>query len=171
MRSPRWSRGALIGVFLVGWCAAVAVPPAMFVRWREHRLAALADPATQAGWEAFREDMRRQSGGAGPVQRKVPRSPEPPERVWLRDYPALAVGAWITFAGVMGAVLGMLLFGSLVAGAGGAASPAEDQPSRQGDDQEQDDGDAEHADEGIHGSPPHATGGGRDRRTPSPRGM
>jgi hypothetical protein len=65
----------------------------------------------QADWEGFREDMRAQSGRSGPVQHKVPRSAEPPELVWLRDYPALAVIAWVTFAGVLGGFLALVVAG------------------------------------------------------------
>jgi hypothetical protein len=45
------------------------------------------------------------------VQHKVPRSAEPPELVWLRDYPALAVIAWVTFAGVLGGFLALVVAG------------------------------------------------------------
>lgn len=116
---PRRSPGslgslrAMVAAILVAiWGAAVVVPPVLFYRWRETRLARLDDPAAQAGWDDFREEMRRQSGREGPVQRKVPRSAEPPERVWLRDYPALAAGAWVLFAGVLGGVLGLMAWGA-----------------------------------------------------------
>lgn len=75
------------------------------------RLATLSDPAVQAEWDTFREAMRQESDRSGPVQRKVPKSPEPPERVWLRDYFALAVATWVVLVGVLGGFLGLLVVG------------------------------------------------------------
>ena len=91
--------------------AALVVPPALFLRWRETRLEELSRPDVQAQWDAFRADMRTQSDRSGPVQRKVPRSPEPPELVWLRDYVLLAVTAWVVFVGVLGSVLLAMVVG------------------------------------------------------------
>lgn len=109
-----WAR-RFTAAFLFAWCAALIGPPAALLRWRETRLAVLADPAAQADWDVFRDDMRRQSGRDGPVQRKVPRSAEPPERVWLRDYVGLAITAWVTLVGVLGGFLGLTLRGLLAA--------------------------------------------------------
>lgn len=94
------------------WLAAIAIPPLLLYRYREARLAELDEPTVQAGWDTFRDEMRLQSGREGPVQRKVPRSVEPPERVWLRDYPALAATAWVVFAGVLGGVLALMAWGA-----------------------------------------------------------
>jgi len=105
----RWATGA----YLVAWGAALVAPPVALLRWREARLAALAAPAAQADWDTFRQDMRRQSGQAGPVQRKVPRSPEPPERVWLRDHVGLAVTAWVVLMGALGGFLALVVRGML----------------------------------------------------------
>jgi hypothetical protein len=168
-----------LAAFAAVWTATLVAPPVAFLRWREGRLATLAEPSAQENWDAFREDMRRQSGPTGPVQRKVPRSAEPPERVWLRDYPWLAVTAWVTFAGVLGGCLGLLLLGSLtgtnMAGTKaprlGSASAAQDEAGRQGDHQEQNDRDAEHAEKGIHRSPPRGIAGSRGGRPPERREM
>jgi hypothetical protein len=102
-----------VAVFVAGWIAVVAVPPVLFLRWREARLAEISAPESQAAWERFRAAMRAESQGRGPVQRKVPRSPEPPERVWLRDFPHVVVAAWVIFVGLLGAVIGWLLRGAL----------------------------------------------------------
>lgn len=103
--------GWAVAIFLAAWSAALVVPPLALLGWRESRLARLDDPTVQADWDVFREDMRRQSGREGPVQRKVPRSSEPPERVWLRDYVGLAIVAWGTLVGVLGAFLGAIIRG------------------------------------------------------------
>jgi hypothetical protein len=107
-------------------------------------------PEAQSQWDAFRHDMRQQSGRDGPVQRKVPKSAEPPVRVWLRDYIQLAVVAWVLFMGVLGGFFSLLVVGVLRGAAGGigigqacATSLAQDQPGRQRNDEKQHERDAE----------------------------
>jgi len=95
------------------WLAAVAIPPVMLAAARQTWLEALDRPEQQADWDEFRGDMRRQSGREGPVQHKVPKSVEPPARVWLRDYFALAVLAWILFMGVLGGFFSLLVVGAM----------------------------------------------------------
>lgn len=107
---------ACVAVYVACWLAAVALPPVMLLRWRESRLAELSAGVAQADWDRFRADMQAESAGAGPVQRKVRRSPEPPERVWLRDYPSTVVAAWVLFVGLLGAVFGMMLLGAARSG-------------------------------------------------------
>ena len=94
------------------WLAATVLPPLGLWRMRDGWLQALARPEAQVQWDEFRQEMAKQTGRDGPVQRKVPRSAEPPSRVWLRDFFALAVGAWVTFAGVVGALVALLFVGA-----------------------------------------------------------
>ena len=123
-----------IAVATLAWAALLIGPPLAFLRWRDARLATLTDPAVQADWDAFRADMQRQSGPVGPVQRKVPKSPEPPELVWLRDYPALAVAAWVVFGGVLGGFVALAAIGSAT----------QDRPGRADHDDEQHERNPEH---------------------------
>lgn len=128
------------------WLAAVAGPPLALVAWRDHRLAEVASPEAQAEWDAFRDDMRRQSGREGPVQRKVPKSAEPPELVWLRDYLVLAIAAWVTLVGLLGGFLA-----AIAVGLARAASTTEDRASGDRHDQKQNQRDSQHADKRRHG--------------------
>lgn len=102
----------LTSVVAVAWLTMVALPPVGLAWWRDGRLAQLEDPAVQADWDSFREAMRRQSDRSGPVQRKVPRSQEPPELVWLRDYFWLAVAAWVLLGGTLGGCLAAFILGA-----------------------------------------------------------
>lgn len=156
-----WAR-PLAAVLIACWLAAVAIPPVAIVAWRDRRLAEVASPEAQAEWDAFRADMRRQSGREGPVQRKVPKSLEPPELVWLRDYLVLAIAAWITLVGVLGGFLAAIALGMARAASPAgltaatsagltAASPAEDGATGGRHDQKQHDRDSQHADERRHG--------------------
>lgn len=143
---------SLVGIALVAsWALAVVGPPLALARWREGRLAELTAPGVQADWDDFRAAMRRESGREGPVQRKVPKSPEPPELVWLRDYFSLAVVAWVMLAGVLG---GFLVFVAVGAAGDRRRLLAEDQPAGDCNDQKQDNRDTENADERKHGQAP-----------------
>jgi hypothetical protein len=107
LRHSRWLPLALV----VAWAATLGLPPVLLARWRSERLVQLSDPAVQAEWTEFREAMKKQTDRSGPVQRKVPKSTEPPELVWLRDYFWLAVAAWVVLAGVLGAFLALAVLG------------------------------------------------------------
>jgi hypothetical protein len=103
-------------LFITGavWMAVLVIPPIALWQARERWLEQLERPEAQSAWDEFRRDMAGQTGREGPVQRKVPKSLEPPLRVWLRDYFALAVVAWMSFAGVAGLLLLVLMWGSVV---------------------------------------------------------
>jgi hypothetical protein len=142
----RRARAALV-VGLLAAAAVMAGPPWAFIRWRESRLVALNTPEVQADWDAFRDRMRRESGREGPVQRKVPKSAEPPELVWLRDYWQLAIAAWVVFVGLAAAFIALLAGNA-------AASTAENGPRRGRHDEKQHQRDAQNADEGKHARTP-----------------
>jgi hypothetical protein len=101
----------VVVVVVAAWLAAVMLPPVGLSIWRNQRLAELSKPGVQAQWDSFREAMRKESGTDGPVQRKVPKSAEPPELVWLRDFFLLAVVAWVALVGVLGGFVAMLVLG------------------------------------------------------------
>ena len=132
MANPTDTRSRRLAVLLLlAWLAALVAPPVLLARWRATRLAELADPAVQANWTAFRDAMRTQTDRSGPVQRKVPKSAEPPELVWLRDYFWLAVAAWLVLGGVLGGFLALIVLGvaSGPALAGPTTRPRETEPA------------------------------------------
>lgn len=129
------ARAALI-LFVAGWTAVLVGPPLVLLWSRAAWLETLERPEAQEQWDEFRDAMRRQTGRDGPVQRKVPKSAEPPLRVWLRDYVWLAIAAWVVLGGALGVFTGTFVLG---------ASFAEDQPSRGGNTEKQHERDAENA--------------------------
>jgi hypothetical protein len=146
-----------IAALMAVWVGTLVVPPVLLLRVRQGWLERLDRPEEQTHWEEFRRAMREQSGRDGPVQRKVPKSTEPPVRVWLRDHVQLAVVAWLLFVGVLGGFFCLLVAGVLRGATGGqAAGPslAEDQPGREHDDDEQHERDAENTQERKHGRRP-----------------
>lgn len=113
-KPPR--RAFAIGVMAlltVAWLALLTLPPTVLITSRTAWLVALERPEAQARWDEYRDAMRAQSGRQGPVQRKIPKSPEPPLRVWLRDYVWLAICAWLVLAGALGLFTLLLVAGAL----------------------------------------------------------
>lgn len=109
---PSWP----LRLFLLGWGLLLLLPPVALLRVRGEWLEDLSTSAVQEDWETFRREMGEQTGRDGPVQRKVPRSPEPPLRVWLRDYVGLAITAWLVLGGTLGAFLGVMVAGATTPG-------------------------------------------------------
>jgi hypothetical protein len=72
---------------------------------RRALLAKLDTPASRQEWEDWRSAAKRQAEGEGPIQRRIPKSPEPPTLVLLRDYYEVCIaGAWL-FTTLLFAVL------------------------------------------------------------------
>jgi hypothetical protein len=130
VRRDAFLRTVAIGVVVSTWLAALVLPPVMLWRARADWLEQLDRPEAQSHWDAFRRDMRQQSDRDGPVQRKVPKSAEPPARVWLRDYFRLAVVAWVLFVGVLGGFFSLLIAGVLRGSAERVSSRREGAASR-----------------------------------------
>ena len=125
-RRPWWP-AAVAGAIAI---AVVVGPPLLLLRTRDARLAAVSTPAARSDWDDFREEMRRQSGDAGPVKHKVPKSVEPPELVWLRDYTPLAISVWVLLSGFLSTVVVWLVWGATARpgrqwGEAATTSPAE----------------------------------------------
>lgn len=105
-------------ILLAAWIVFVGLPPLGLAMVRGRLLAWQSSPAVQAEWDRFREAMREEADGGGPVKRKVPKSAEPPLKVWLRDYFELAIVAWVVFGSVVFLVTGVLARGALVGRSG-----------------------------------------------------
>jgi hypothetical protein len=78
----RWGWIAL-GLYLVLIIAALAALP--FARNRA--IANMGSASQRQAWQRWRDEVQRQGdAGGGAVERRVPRSPEPPTLVLLRDH-------------------------------------------------------------------------------------
>jgi hypothetical protein len=109
---PRAIRSGVWAILAV-WVAVVAVPPVGLALMRERLLTWQSSAAAQQQWTQFREAMQEESTGTGPVKRKVPKSLEPPLKVWLRDYFSLAIAAWVLFGSVLFFVIVTLARGAV----------------------------------------------------------
>lgn len=136
-------------ILAAAWIALVGLPPAglAFVRtaWMER----LDRPEARAGWDEFRDAMRAQTGRDGPVQRKVPKSAEPPGLVWLRDHFTLACAAWLLFGSVLWGVTVFFAIGvGSQRGEAVGRSPPEDEPPGDRHNEKENDRDAKDAKQG-----------------------
>ena len=76
------------------------------LRARHNALIALGTEQAQGNWQQWRDAASQQTSTAGPVQRQVPKSEEPPALVLLRDHFATS---WLILA-----VLTSLVFATLI---------------------------------------------------------
>ena len=131
------------------WLAFVALPPVGLAIVRESWMHELDRPEARAEWEAFRGAMQAQTGREGPVQRKVPKSEEPPVLVWLRDYFTLACSAWLLFGSVLWGVMAFFVIGvGSQRKASASRSLAENEPRRDRDHEKENDRDAKDTNQG-----------------------
>jgi len=98
-------------ILAAAWLAFVGLPPAGLAIVRTSWMERLDRPEARAEWDEFRGAMRAQTGRDGPVQRKVPKSVEPPGLVWLRDHFTLACVAWLLFGSVLWGVTAFFAIG------------------------------------------------------------
>ena len=74
--------------------------------YRPILLRKFAQPKVTQSWDSWREDAKRSSGKdgrlvEGPVQRKVPKSAEPPGAILLRDYFPTVLAASLFFPSLL----------------------------------------------------------------------
>jgi hypothetical protein len=103
--------------WLVWWAITyvlliVSVVATMF--WaRGSAIRQLSSPQSLAAWQAWREDVRRQQTQAGPVERRVPKSDEPPALVLWRDYFGVLVAGAVLFTSALYWVIAWFVTGML----------------------------------------------------------
>jgi hypothetical protein len=83
---------------------------------RSWALANLATPQSIEQWQTWRDDVQDQQAQAGPVQRRVPRSAEPPALVLMRDYFGVSLIGAVLFATVLYWVVAWLVAGIMQQG-------------------------------------------------------
>ena len=94
-------------VWFALYLAAMAIIVWQLVRIRDRQLAGSHDPQAQADWDAWRTAAAAQAGSGGTVERRGPKTAEPPLRVLMRDH----FGSMI-FGGLLAgtALFGLLMF-------------------------------------------------------------
>ncbi|MEO8495449.1 MAG: hypothetical protein ABI614_10280 [Planctomycetota bacterium] len=99
--------GALYAVLL---CILVS----MLLVARQQALASEGSEASQANWQHWRAEAKRQQDGNGPVTRRAPRSSEPPSLVLLRDHFATSVTILLVLSSALYFTIAIMVRGVLV---------------------------------------------------------
>lgn len=83
--------------WLVGWLALVAAVAGVLQNVRTRTIASLDRPEVRAQWQQWKEEAERQSRpDSGPVQRRPPRTNDPPALILMRDhFPAVLAMALV----------------------------------------------------------------------------
>jgi hypothetical protein len=101
----------VVGLLIVGYILfATAIVGGMIVA-RQIMVPELSTSQSQADWNAWRTEAAHENGTHGPVQRAVPKSPEPPLLVLLRDYFAACVIGLLIPASALYAVIAWMICG------------------------------------------------------------
>ncbi len=116
MRLSRW--------WIVGYAALLGLILVAMFRARDRAITQLSTPESLAQWQAWREDVRKQQA-AGPVQRRVPKSAEPPALVLMRDHFAVSLGGAVLFGTALYWVIAWFTTGILNDARRGLGNPLE----------------------------------------------
>jgi hypothetical protein len=109
----RFSLATLFCLLLyVGIIAAVA---GALVRARQIAIDTYGSAEAQAEWDEWRDEARQMAEGTGPVQRRVPKSAEPPALVLMRDHFAACLVGSVLLTTVLFATFMFFVRGALAA--------------------------------------------------------
>jgi hypothetical protein len=99
------------------WLVAYALLAAAFIggmfHVRQSVFATYSSPESIADWRQWKSDVERGQTNPGPVQRRVPKSDEPPALVLMRDYFAVSLTAAVFFTSLLYWVMAWLITGAV----------------------------------------------------------
>ena len=98
--------------WLLAYLIVLAAMVVLLFGIRRRTLTAMDTPQARAEWNEWREAARRQADGSGPVQRRVPKSAEPPVLVLMRDHFLVCFVAVLVFGTLLFAVLMVMIRGA-----------------------------------------------------------
>jgi hypothetical protein len=107
------SFGRWLCLWAIFYTALVVVVVWSLFAARQWALENLGTAKSVAAWEIWRADVRAQQDHPAPVQRRVPKSAEPPALVMMRDYFGVSLTAAILFSSVLYWVTAWLVNGML----------------------------------------------------------
>lgn len=102
-----------IAALVVPYLVLMAIVVGLAWRGRSWALQEFGTPAAQQRWQKWRDDVRHhRDPQAATVDRRVPKSAEPPALVLMRDYFAVCLVAAVGFSSLLYAVLAWFLVGA-----------------------------------------------------------
>jgi hypothetical protein len=109
------STSAKAGRWWLLWGVCYLAMLATVVWWlyaaRDWAQAELTKPESAVAWEAWREDVRADQTRPAPVQRRVPKSIEPPALVLTRDYFGVLMTGAVLFSSLLYGVVAWFVTG------------------------------------------------------------
>jgi hypothetical protein len=108
-------------LLLTGYLATLCTTLAIVVYARQHAISAFSTPQAQQQWNDWRAAAKQQAD-QGPVQRRTPKSDEPPSLVLLRDHFPVVVTATVVFTSALYAMFAYLVQGALARTRAGSVS-------------------------------------------------
>ncbi len=87
--------------WMIGYATLMLVVLVTMYRVRDWAITQLASPKSVADWQEWREDVRQQHDQPGPVQRRVPKSSEPPALVMMRDHFTVSLLGAVLFSSAL----------------------------------------------------------------------
>ena len=86
--------------WLMAYLLTLAILVLVVMYTRTQVLATFGTPQATAEWQAWREAAGKQTQ-RGPVRRRMPKSPEPPALVLMRDHFAVVMTAAVVFGSLL----------------------------------------------------------------------
>jgi hypothetical protein len=87
--------------WIVGYIVLLGVVVGTMFGLRQSTIADLSSPKSISDWEAWRKDVQEQKSIRGPVERRVPKSDQPPALVLMRDYFAVLIVGAVLFSSLL----------------------------------------------------------------------
>jgi hypothetical protein len=100
--------------WLVAYAIVLIAVIVAIYKARDWSMEELATPESQAKWQTWRDDVRQQQGQPGPVERRVPKSSEPPALVMMRDHFAVSLFGAVLFSTMLYWVLAWFVMGVMM---------------------------------------------------------
>jgi hypothetical protein len=99
--------------WVVGYVALAGLVIGGMFWIRQIVLTQFSTPQSIADWQAWREDVRQQQANPGPVERRIPKSEEPPVLVLMRDYFLVSLLGAAFFTSILYWIVAWFLTGAL----------------------------------------------------------
>ena len=97
----------------IGYIAMLVAVVWWFFAARDWARVELTKPESTAAWETWREDVQANQSRPAPVQRRVPKSLEPPALVLTRDYFSVSLTGAVLFSSLLYWVIAWFVTGIL----------------------------------------------------------
>jgi hypothetical protein len=107
-RRKLWFTGLIVGY------VALLVTVVGSMLWERHAvLSELSTAESKADWESWRSDVRHEQTNPGPVERRIPKSDEPPALVLMRDYFTVSMFGATFFTSILYWIMAWFITGAL----------------------------------------------------------